>query len=243
MHHRTAPPSRDRFSMRSEKAEWLDGVDLDDAQLAAVLEDLARFNTAMLGHFPILRWLGRAVRGLEPRPLRLIDAGCGYGDLLRAIRGWADRRGLRLALQGLDLNPETIRIARAATDPGERIDYEVADALDFRSEEPVDLIVSSLLAHHLGNAALVQFLRWMEGTARRGWAICDLHRHRVPYYVIGVTGRFAGLHPMVVHDGQISVMRALDRRDWEEAFVSAGLAREAVDMRWFLFRWLIGRLR
>ena len=240
----TAARSSGRFSARSEEAEWLDGADLDPAALAAVLADLARFNTAMLGHFPILQWLRRAVRDFDPsRPIRLIDAGCGYGDLLRAIRRWADRRGLKLALLGLDLNEETIRIARAATDPRAAIDYEVGDALAFRMDEPIDLVVSSLLAHHLGNSALVDFLRWTEATARRGWLVCDLHRHRIPYHVIGFAGRLARLHPMVVHDGQISVMRALDRRDWEERIAAAGIARETVTMRWFLFRWLIGRLR
>jgi SAM-dependent methyltransferase len=239
-----APPSRRNFSTRSIEPEWLDGADLDAAELAVVLEDLARFNTAMLGHFPILRWLRRAVRGLDTsRPIRLVDAGCGYGDLLRAIRRWADRRGLELGLLGLDLNHKTIRIARAATDPGDRIEYQVGDALDFRPREPVDLIVSSLLAHHLGNPALVEFLRWIERTARRGWLVCDLHRHPIPYHVIGFTGRLARLHPMVVHDGQISVMRALDRREWEECLETAGIARDAAAVRWFLFRWLIGRLR
>jgi SAM-dependent methyltransferase len=240
----TAPPSRGGFSRRSEEAEWLDGADLDGTELAAVLEDLARFNTAMLGHLPILRWLRRAVRDLDPsRPIRLIDAGCGYGDLLRAIRRWADRRGLSVALLGLDLNEQTIGIARAATDPGERIEYQAGDALDFRSGEPADLIVSSLLAHHLGNAELVAFLRWMEETARRGWLVCDLHRHPIPYHVIGFTGRLARLHPMVVRDGQISVTRALDRREWEDRLDAAEIARDTVTVSWFLFRWLIGRLR
>jgi hypothetical protein len=35
--------------------------------------------------------------------------------------------------------------------------------------QPPDLIVSSLLAHHLDNARIVELLRFMETHARHGW--------------------------------------------------------------------------
>jgi SAM-dependent methyltransferase len=240
---RQTAPRRD-FATRSDEAEWLDGAEPDGAELAAVLRDLAWLNTTMLGHYPILRWLGRAARDLRPdRPLRLLDAGCGYGDLLRAIRRWTDRRGLRIELLGVDLNPETIRAAKAASRADERIDFAVGDILRFAPAEPVDLIVSSLVAHHLPDAEIVTLLDWMEANARRGWLACDLHRHPVPYHVIGLAGTLFGVHPTVVHDGQISVARALTREEWRNLIAAAGMAPDDVTVRWFLFRWLIGRLR
>jgi SAM-dependent methyltransferase len=229
------------FWRRSEEAEWLDESELDAAVLAAVLRDLARFNRAMLGHWPIMRWLARATSPGER--LSLIDAGCGYGDLLRAIRRWADRRGLALALSGVDVNPETIRIARAATAERERIEFEVADVLRFRPAQPPDLIVCSLLAHHLSDAAIADLLRWVDRTARRGWLVCDLERHPVPYHVIGLAGRLAPLHPTVIHDGRISVARSLTREEWLERLDAAGISRHRVTVRRFLFRHLIGLLR
>ena len=74
---------------RSDEAEWLDGADLSPADLANVLRDLAAFNGMFLGRYPLLRWLGRAVlTSRSSAPLTLVDVGCGYGDLLRAIRRW-----------------------------------------------------------------------------------------------------------------------------------------------------------
>jgi SAM-dependent methyltransferase len=239
-----AVPRHPDFSRRSDEAEWLDRPDLDGAALAPVLRDLARFNRAMLGHWPILRWLGRATAASSPgESLRLIDAGCGYGDLLRAIRRWAERRRLPLALCGLDVNPETIRIARAATEAQDRIEFAVADVLRYRPAAPVDLILCSLLAHHLSDEAIVDLLRWMDGTARRGWLVCDLERHPVPYHVIGLAGRLTPLHPTVIHDGQISVARALTRQEWIGRLAAAGIPGGRVTMRRFWFRHLIGCLR
>jgi hypothetical protein len=109
----------------------------------------------------------------------------------------------------MDRNPQIIRIARIATDERDQIDFAVADLLRFRPTAPVDLIVSTLLAHHLADRAIVDLLGWMERTARRGWFVCDLQRHPLPDALIGLAGKLANLHPTIIADGQISVTRAL----------------------------------
>ena len=232
------------LSRRSTESEWLDGADVSPEELALVLRDLARFNGAMLGHRPVIDWLRRATRDApKEKALTLVDVGCGYGDLLRAIRRWARKRGLTMRLIGLDLSRETIRIAESVTDGADEIDYCVTDVLDFAPPVPIDFVVSSLVAHHMSDDLIVKFLRWMEETAREGWLIYDLQRHPVPYYFIGLMGRLTRLHPMVIHDGRISVARSLTRMEWLARTGEAGLPRDAVRLRWFLFRFAIGRLR
>lgn len=229
---------------RSNQAEWPDGADLRAAELEKLLHDFAVFNNFFFGHVPILQWLSRAVR-MAPRgaPLILVDIGCGYGDLLRAIRRRADRRSLNLTLIGIDLNRETISVARRVTDPADRIDFRVMNAFDLASAGPVDRTVNSLVTHHLSDQEISEFVRLMESVARRGWAICDLQRNRFLYHFVGLIARIARFHPMVGHDGQISVARSLTRREWIDRITDAGLSGAAVKIHWFLFRFLIGRLR
>lgn len=232
------------LSRRSTESERLDSPDMAPNELESVLHDLGRFNGAMFGRTPILRWLRKALaRKPGGEATRMVDVGCGYGDLLRAVRRWSRKRGLDVALHGIDLNPETIRIARAATRPEDRIDYHVADVFAYRPEGPVDLVVSSLFAHHLSDNALVHFVRWMDATARRGWLICDLQRHMVPYALIGPLGKLCRVHPIVVSDGRISIARSLTRAEWRERLDEAGIPHQAATIRWFLFRHVIGRLR
>jgi SAM-dependent methyltransferase len=232
------------LSHRSTESEWLDDADVNSAELALVLHDLARFNGAMLGHWPVIAWLRRAIKDApSDRPFTLVDVGCGYGDLLRVIRRWARKRGLSIRLIGLDLSRETVVIARAATDAADEIDYEVADIFEFCSAVPVDFVVSSLLTHHFSDAIIVKFLRWMDATAQKGWLIYDLQRHAVPYFFIGLMGKLTRLHPMVINDGRISVTRSLTRAEWNERIASAGIDRGAVRLLWFLFRFVVGRLR
>ena len=232
------------LSRRSTEAEWLDTADTSPEELEAVLRDLARFNGAMLGRQAVIRWLDAAIARI-PRhtQLTLVDVGCGYGDLLRAIRVWADKRGLNIRLIGLDLSRETVRIAETATNDELGIEYRVMDVFDFTPPAPIDFVVSSLVTHHMPDDLIVKFLRWMERTARRGWMIYDLQRHQLPFYFIGLVGRLTRLHPIVVHDGRISVARSLTRSEWTARLREAGIEPKSVRLRWFLFRFVIGRVR
>jgi 2-polyprenyl-3-methyl-5-hydroxy-6-metoxy-1,4-benzoquinol methylase len=232
------------LTYRRDETEWLDGAELNPADLERVLRDLATFNQMFLGHYPVLRWLDQAVRAAgNGGPLTLVDVGCGYGDLLRAIRRWSRRRNLDFNLLGIDLNPETIRIARAATDVADRIDYQSVNVFELASTTPIDLMVSSLVTHHLSDHEITEFLRLMEKTARRGWAVCDLQRSRFLYHFIGLSSRLARFHPMINHDGQLSVARSLTRAEWQQRIAGAGISSADASIRWFFFRFLIGRLR
>ena len=109
------PPPVFNSGRRSAQPEILDGP-VESAELADILRDLARFNGAMLGHWPVLRWLERAAATVPAdTPLTLLDIGCGYGDLLRAVRRWARKRGRAMKLIGIDLSPQVVEIARKAT--------------------------------------------------------------------------------------------------------------------------------
>jgi SAM-dependent methyltransferase len=231
------------FSKRSFEAEWLDGEGHDN-ELPHYLTDLAWLNATALGHWVIIRWLRRAVRSEDAaRPFTLLDAGCGDGSLLRAIDGWAHRAGVRLDLIGIDLDAATIDIARARTPPKAAISFEVADVFAFEPQQRIDFIVSSLLAHHLTDERIPALLRWMDDTAALGWLIYDLQRSAIPYHALGALSRIARLHPMVVHDGRISVRRALSRAEWRACIAVAGLQYADVRTDWFFYRLLVSRLR
>ena len=228
---------------RSGQTEILDRP-IETAELTKILSDLARFNGAMMGHWPVIRWLNRATRNVPvDQPLTFVDVGCGYGDLLRAVRRWARKQGRPMKLIGIDLSPQVIEIARGVTDASENIQYQVADILTYKAAVPIDFVATSLVTHHLSDGMIVKFLRWMEASARRGWVIYDLQRSMVPFYFIKLAGWLMQLHKVVVYDGRVSVARSLTREEWESLLASARIPRAAVKIRWFMFRFAIGRLR
>jgi len=228
------------LSRRVRRAERMDDPDLDPAIYAAVLGDLARVNAWTLAHRATLAWLGRVAA--DRRRLRLLDVGFGQGDMLRAIAKWARRRGIAADLVGVDLNPNSEAIARAATPAGLPIDYRTGDYRDLAG--PFDFIVSSLVAHHMSDDELDSFLRFMEARAELGWFLNDLHRLAISYHGFGLLGRILRVHHIVREDGQISIARSFREDDWRAILNRAGLPEGTTRIvRRFPFRLCLERRR
>ena len=229
------------LSRRSSLPELMDTERVDQADFARCLADLATVNRLTLAHRPTLAWLARATRELPPGgSFRVLDVACGEGDMLRAIARWAARHGLHPVLEGVDLNPHSAPAARAATPPGMAITFHTADVFEFRPELPPDFVVSSLFTHHLADAQVVRFLRWMSATARRGWFVNDLHRHPVSFHGFAALAAAARWHRFVRHDGPVSIARAFRPAEWQSLLAEAGVSAEV--RRVFPFRLCVGHL-
>jgi 2-polyprenyl-3-methyl-5-hydroxy-6-metoxy-1,4-benzoquinol methylase len=226
---------RRRASPR-ELPELMDGVcSYDDFR--GCLRSLEQVNRWLLGYRPTLAWLERLSHGLRG-PVHIVDVGSGGGDLLRQIAGWALRRGVAVQLTGIDLNPYAARAAAESTPKKLGITWVTGDALTYRSGKPVDIVVSSLMAHHLEDEDIVALLRWMEATAQTGWFINDLERSEWSCRMFGWLGRMVGWHRFVRHDGPVSFRRALRMEDWMQLLAAAKVPREAVTVE----HWRPGRL-
>ncbi len=208
------------FSRRTLNAELMDEAG-GSADTRAALVDLARVNRLSFGYRPTLAFIA-AIARRHPGPLRIVDIGGGYGDMLRVIARWASRRNRDIHLTSVDLNPHA-SAAGQAVPAGRPITWVTADLFDYRPPAPPDLVISSLFAHHLDDATLVRFLRWSEQTARLGWFVNDLHRHPLPYHVFRLSSRALRLHRFVQHDGPVSFARAFSPADWRARLAEADI--------------------
>lgn len=209
------------LAQRAVGDELMDADDLPADTYAAVVRDLARVNTVTLAARPTLAFLRAHTR--PGGRYRLLDVGYGDGDMLRRIARWGERRGVAFDLVGIDLNPRSEVAARADTPAELGIDYRTGDYDDLASEH-WDFIVSSLVAHHMTTEQLVAFLRFMDCHARVGWLVNDLHRHRFAYGGWPLLARLFRWHPIVRHDGHLSIARSYRTAEWAALLDQAGVA-------------------
>src|ERR1700690_3379350 len=127
--------------------ELMDG-DCSYEDFRGCLRSLEQINRWLLGYRPTLAWLKRLPHGLRD-PVDILDVGSGGRDLLRQIAAWARRRGVAVQLTWIDLNPYAARAAAESTPNELGITWVTGDALVYRPEKPVDIVVSSLMTHHL----------------------------------------------------------------------------------------------
>lgn len=229
----------DRAVIQSEE---MDSLDLPDAAYARVLNHLARVNRLTLAARPTLAFVRRLLerRTLGDPPLRLLDIGFGHGDMLRAIARLAHRMNRAVALTGIDLNPRSAAIAAAATGNGEPIKWLSGDYRDLAGQE-WDVVISSLVAHHMTLAERAEFLAFMDREAHAGWIVNDLHRRRLPFIGYPLLAVLAGVDPIVRRDGQLSIARSFRREEWLAELANAGINGASVE-RWFPWRLVVSKV-
>ena len=217
--------------------ELMDADDLDAETYAAVVHDLAKVNTVTMARRPTLGFLQK----LGTRRLRVLDVGFGDGDMLRAIARWAAKSNVNAQLVGVDLNPRSALAAGAATPANLGIEYRTGDYADLAGE-PWDAIISSLVAHHMTHEQLVAFVRFMDAQATRGWFINDLHRHGFAFLGFPLLATLMRWHPIVRHDGQLSVGRSYRPHEWPAILAEAGVTGATVSRK-FPFRLCVTKIR
>lgn len=227
------------LAQRLQAEELMDDPSLPVRTYAEVLHDLAKVNRMTLAYRPTLAFVHRAVG--ERSRFSVLDVGFGDGDMLRRIARQAERCGQAARLVGVDLNPNSVAAAREATGAGSSIEYRHGDYADMAGEG-WDCVISSLVAHHMTRDQLLAFLRFMDAEARAGWFVNDLHRHGFAYAGYPLLARLMGWHPIVRHDGRMSIARSYRPGEWPPLLRQAGVEQARV-FRAFPFRLCVEKLR
>lgn len=219
----------------------MDGDAVSQHDFTACMADLAQVNTVTLARRPTLAFVADALARIPGVPL-ILDVGFGAGDMLRAIAVMLRKQGRAARLVGIDLNPRSEAAARGMTPAALEVSWRTGDAFAWPEGDPPDLVISSLVTHHMDDDEIVRFLAWMDATARHGWFVNDLHRHAFAWHGFTAMATLARWHPFVRHDGPLSIARSFRRSDWDTLLARAGVTGATVEWR-FPFRYCVARRR
>ena len=178
------------------------------------------------------RWLGNrraftaaVLPHLDGPAPRILDVGCGSGEVLARLRDAAGGRPLAV---GVDIRALHLRAA-----PRADIHRVAADvrALPF-GPGTFDVVTASLFLHHFDEEELPGVLRGLWPLARRALVVNDLHRARVPYLFGRGFFRLLFRSPVSVADGLVSIRRAFTPSELRAAFAAAGIPSVTVRRTW-----------
>ena len=153
-------PEGDLHARRTKKGRWLvaSGKPSSDAPVAETHDRAPQ--RALPADHPLFRatkisrdkerQVQHYVELLLPLPLwerdsiRVVDAGCGKAYMSLALVAYGREVGTRVELVGLDANPQVIDTVRAIAEQlgYDEARFEATSIDDYRSDEPIDLLVS-----------------------------------------------------------------------------------------------------
>jgi SAM-dependent methyltransferase len=145
-----------------------------------------------------------SIPGSVPRPLRVVDIGCGTGYVVRWLAKFA-HLGPDVQLVGVDFNRDLVEEAtRLAAE--EKLDarFEHGDAL--RRQEGADVYISTGVLHHFEPGRLAEFFdRQRDAQAAVHF---DFRPSRLAWLGSWIFHQLRMRHPLSRHDGVVSAVRA-----------------------------------
>ena len=167
--------------------------------------------------------------------LRVLDVGCGGGDVAVGLARRAARIGRALRVVGMDRSPVALAHARERATGvgggGVTVDFVQGDVEEGLPEGPWDLVLVNLFLHHLPSDAIVSLL----GAIREAGAHLlaqDLLRSRTGYLLAWVGMRVLSRSRVGHVDGPLSVRAGFRPEELLGLALEAGLSGARVHRAW-----------
>lgn len=228
-------------SYRSIEEEIMDDLSMEGEMLRQTLDKLAQINQRLGGNQATINGLHTLLKNQsKDTVIRMVDLGCGSGDMLRAVADFGRKNNFIFKLTGIDANEYTINYARQLSANYPEISFIKMDILaDEFSGIAFDIVITTLFLHHFTNQQIEDLLIPVVNKARIGVVVNDLHRSSTAYYLFKVISLFLK-NPMVKKDGAISVLRGFKKNDLISISKKLKDSVSTIHWKWaFRYQWII----
>ena len=228
---------------RSADIEIMDDLEMSGELLIDTLDQLGNINKWLGGNKITLDGIKTLLKNQsKEKTIRIIDLGCGHGDILRKVANFGRENGWKFELIGIDANQATINYAIQLSTNYPEISYLKKDVLSDEFEnEKYDIALCTLFLHHFEDEVALRFMQTLSKNASIGIVVNDLHRNKMAYYLFKIL-TLNIQNQMIKNDGLMSILKAFKRKDLER-FSSKINDKSTINWRWaFRFQWIIYKL-
>ena len=187
----------------------------------------------------LLGFFNSTVRLLKifPQDISVVDVGCGGGLFLLHLNHYFPN----MTLLGIDVSETAIESAQNALTQSKKDNIQFLlqkqQALDL-SKDSVDIVLITLVCHHVDDEDLPAFLQNAWQAARKAVIIHDLHRHALAYWFYKKISPILFHNRLITHDGLVSIRRSFTRADLHNLMKQTNIPH--YEIKWgFPFQWRI----
>lgn len=211
------------MKIRSSEKERLDDLNLDGETLHQALQSLGWINRWFGNHRSVIKAI-HAVQKNEKKLLRIIDLGCGGGDLALAVAKSLRRHKIEFTLTGIDGNANTIAYAQHKCAAYSEIIFLQADIMnkDF-CIPPCDILISSHFMYHFTSDALVDLLKSNVSDISTAFIFSELKRNQFAMWLFKYSHFMLPISRLAKADGLLAIQRSFAEKEWLAILQQAGI--------------------
>ncbi len=218
----------------------MDDFSMKGELLRDTLDKLGQINKWLGGNHITLNGISHLLKNQpKDKTYKIIDLGCGHGDILRLIANFGRKKGYKFQLIGIDANQDTIDYANELSQDYPELSFKNIDIFSdtFKNLEH-DISLSTLFLHHFKNDEILTILKELSKTSKLGVVVNDLHRSKAAYYLFKLLSLVIS-NKMIASDGLTSILRSFKRKDLKEFSETLNL-NSTIKWKWaFRYQWLI----
>lgn len=229
-------------TFRSKDIEIMDDLDMSGELLINSLDQLANINKWLGGNKITLDGIKTLLKTQpKDKTFRIVDLGCGHGDILRKVAIYGRKNGYKFKMLGIDANQAAIDYANQLSVDFPELSFRKEDVLSKEFEnEKYDIALCTLFLHHFVDEIALGFIKTMTKNATIGVVVNDLHRHKLAYYLFKLL-TLNNKNQMIVSDGLMSILKSFNRKELEQ-FSEKISYTSTITWRWaFRFQWIINK--
>lgn len=230
---------------RSTASEIMDDLELEGEELKKALKEIATVNKWLGGNKVTVTGVENLLQQIKKtKTIRIIDVGCGNGDMCRALAMWGRKENRKLSVIGIDANAYTLKCAQELSYNFPEVSYR---EMDIFSEEfdhlSFDIAVSTLTMHHFDTETLQKLLGKMDENASIGIVINDLHRSAVAYRLYQLICSIFRTTKMFREDGLVSILRGFKKKELVQLSETLNFKKYTIRWKWaFRYQWIISKI-
>ncbi|MFM2369538.1 MAG: hypothetical protein RL619_1848 [Bacteroidota bacterium] len=230
---------------RTNEPETMDDFAMEGEILRDALDKIAQINQLLGGNKLTLRGVQSLIRNVsKSNEIRVVDVGCGNGDMLRTLADFGLKNNLKFQLIGIDANNFTIKHAQKLSEKYSNISFRCEDIFDKPFIElKYDIILCTLTLHHFKDDEIIYLLNIFNTNSNVGIVINDLQRSAVAYRLFQVLCFVFRLNDMSREDGLISILRGFKKEELVNFSQKLNFSNYKIHWKWaFRYQWIIPKI-
>ena len=230
---------------RTDEPEIMDDFHLEGKVLEDALIKIAKINQFLGGNQLTLQGLKLLLKNSNTsNEIKVVDVGCGNGDMLRYIANYGIKKKINFKLIGIDANKFTIKCAEDLSKNYKNISYSCIDIFDKQFNElKYDIVLSTLTLHHFKDEEILKLMSVFNQNSKIGIVINDLQRSKIAYRLFQLICFIFRLNKMPKEDGLVSILRGFKKQELIDFSNKLNFKKYNLSWKWaFRYQWIIEKM-